>query len=272
VVVGTRFDVEVCRDLSTVVVLEGAVRVESSAASVQVGAGSSVRSDDARFQAPATPTQAAPARMDQARDGFEARARRPIAQRIDGHETLSASAAQVGPATECASLKPVALRKACYERVAQGKGLAAQNALYALGTLARDVEGNMDEAVRFFRRYSERFPDGLFAPEALLGLLDSLEKQGRIREAIQAAESYERRYADDERTPRVALQRARMLCASERRGEGLLIAAEVARTHPGLQETAARVRVACEPMGAQGSEHSLERPQNHPRDGPLPGG
>ncbi len=92
---------------------------------------------------------------------------------------------------------------ACLTREAEGSGLAAQTALYALGMSAHE-RGALDEAVRVFRTYGERFPSGMFAPEASIALMVDLSQNGKAGEARAEARRFAERFADEPRAEEIA--------------------------------------------------------------------
>lgn len=188
IVVGTRFQVDVGAGRTRVRVDEGRVRVEArSGASLVLSAGASAGSDDPRLQ-PA-PEVALP-------------------------EAEAPSAAPAPAAGDCAGSAAGADRRSCLERLAAGEGLAAQNALYALGLMAQS-EGEGERALEGFRRYQARFQSGALGPEAALGALRQLLSERRWREALEEAESFRRRFPEDGRAAEVALVRANLLCRLE---------------------------------------------------------
>lgn len=111
----------------------------------------------------------------------------------------------------CRALAEVAARAACYEEVAAGDGLDAQNAAYTLGLIARDELHDSAAALARFRDYQRRFPRGVLAPEAARAVVAELVAARRFAEACRAAERYQADFPDDGRAVEVALVRARLL-------------------------------------------------------------
>ncbi len=169
VVIGTKFCLATAAGVARVNVTEGRVRVETSAGmSTEVGAGEAIRSDDVRLRAAI------------AEPSFV-----PMAP-TSGVAPQSALPNVAG----CAGLRGVDERARCYRRIADGSGLAAQNALYGLGLIARDHLHDRQAALHYWTDYAERFPHGVLAPEAALGILGALIADRRYAEAIDAADRY----------------------------------------------------------------------------------
>jgi outer membrane protein assembly factor BamD (BamD/ComL family) len=112
-------------------------------------------------------------------------------------------------------------RKACFTTRAQGEGLGAENALYALGLLARDEEHRGDLALARWRSYELRFPAGAFAPEVSLGIVGVLTAQKRWAEALAQVDDFLQRYPGDPRAGRMGLVRAGLLRSSGATREAL---------------------------------------------------
>jgi hypothetical protein len=160
-VVGTRFSVQVDADLTTVSVEHGLVRVERAGNSVLVAGGESVRSDDVRFLRPARPQP-----------------------RRSGPEHCSV------PAKHPAD-------RACLARQAQGRGLAAENALLALALLERDLLDDSSAALARLRQYERRFPRGRLRQEVALATVRTLQQRDARSEACAYAADYARRFPAD---------------------------------------------------------------------------
>jgi hypothetical protein len=265
VVVGTRFDVHVSPDSSEVQVLQGQVRVESVSGSATVSAGESIRGDDPRLKPPpAAPLsssvwlRAGPASPELSASS-RARAVRPEPR---------AMGASPPEETDCRRVVSFDQQKSCYLRQARGDGLAAQNALYELGLLVRDVESSPEQALKYFGQYQERFPNGVLAPEVALAVLETLKEQGRASEAAAAARAFEERFAGDTRVVDVALVRAELLCAQrERRKEALELLARIEREVPSMRDKVARIRERC--PAADRTPDPLQILWGEPRKGSL---
>jgi hypothetical protein len=102
-------------------------------------------------------------------------------------------------------------RRACLEKAAAGSGLAAQNALFALGVLERDELHDGPAAVSRWRGFQARFPDGLLASEASIAILGELVAQRRYPEAIEEAAAFQSQFADDSRAVEVGALRSSLL-------------------------------------------------------------
>src|SRR6185503_1826019 len=114
-------------------------------------------------------------------------------------------------------------RAGCYARVGEGSGLAAQNALFALGALQRDELRKPGEALATFRAYLRRFPDGALAPEAAFACAELLASLSRLPEAIAELEAYRAAYPADPRSARAAVLEARWSAALGRVGKALAL-------------------------------------------------
>ncbi len=171
VVIGTKFCFESQAGVARVAVSEGRVRVETPmGVSAEVGAGEELRSDDAKLRAalPALPT---------------------------GPASLNVPPSEAPTVEGCAGLS-IADRAGCYRHVADGSGLAAQNALFGLGILARDHQHDGEAALRYWHDYQHRFPQGVLAPEASLGILGELIAERRYAEAVDEADHYLKAFPD----------------------------------------------------------------------------
>ncbi len=128
-----------------------------------------------------------------------------------------------------------------------GNALSAEAALFSLALLARDMEDRPDEALDYLRAYERRFPEGAFAPEVALGILETIKEQGQSLQAIEAAAAFERRFPGDPRAEDVALSRAEILCTLEGRGdEALALFDHLLRTaNPEIRDRAYRSGERC---------------------------
>ena len=110
----------------------------------------------------------------------------------------------------CAPVPQPEARRSCYAQVALGSGLAAQNALFALGQL--DLAANrLPSAVQYFHAYAQRYPDGALWPEATAGMLTARLAEHAWPQALEAAELYLARAPGGARGPEVRLIRANLL-------------------------------------------------------------
>jgi hypothetical protein len=176
VVVGTRFCVSsgTTADATWVSVEEGRVRVERGRKSVEVGAGGLVRSDDPRL-------------------------------------TVAASASNRSNMVACSLTAPLAERRRCLTERSKGDDVAAQNALYMLGNLAREQDHDGAGALSIWRTYRHRFPAGALATEVDLAILDELLAEKRFNEALNSTDDFLRRYPSYFLAPHVRLERAELL-------------------------------------------------------------
>ncbi|MET0342774.1 MAG: FecR family protein [Polyangiales bacterium] len=143
VVIGTRFSVVVEGDQTKVAVEHGRVRVDRGARSVFVDAGDALKSDDPRLAPPPD-------------------------------SPFPASSAPCADAPQ---------RRRCLREAARGRGLAAENALFALALHERDERRDPDAALSLLRTYVRRFPRGVLVPDAVLTAARLLRETGREQEA-----------------------------------------------------------------------------------------
>jgi hypothetical protein len=182
IVVGTHFCVKAERGLSTVSVTEGRVRVEHiSGTSAFVGAHETLRSDDARFA--------------------------PVPSAIPVEHSVLA------PTLRTARLQTPTLEdlEARDGKRAEGSDLGAENALFDLGNLARDRRHDGPLALSRWRLYQQRFPDGVFAPEASMGILAELMSEQRYQDALDESERYLARFPQASNVAEVLLARGSLL-------------------------------------------------------------
>jgi len=182
VVVGTHFCVKAEPGLSTVSVTEGRVRVEHiSGTSAFVGAHETLRSDDAKLA--------------------------PVPSAIPVEHSVLAptlrSARQPTP-----TLEDIEARDG---KRAEGSDLGAENALFDLGNLARDRRHDGPLALSRWRLYQQRFPDGVFAPEASMGILSELVSEQRYQEALDESERYVARFPQASNVAEVLVARGNLL-------------------------------------------------------------
>jgi hypothetical protein len=183
VVIGTRFGVNVEDETTTVTVTEGHVRVEAKGGLMVIGPGESIRSDDRRLQPGAT--------------------------------SRATDAQAVAPGS-CAELATLEARRACLVQRANGSGLLAENALYALALLERDEGHDIAAALERLREYNARFPRGALAPEVALAVTRALFAQGLGKQACANAKAFRERFPDD-LTTYLALNQ---ICRSPRAVDG----------------------------------------------------
>ena len=105
-----------------------------------------------------------------------------------------------GPRFEgCAGEAPY---EACLDSVAHDGGLAAETALFELGTLAHH-RADFPAAIVHFRAYVTRFPEGVFAPEASIALMLALRRTGDAPGAAEEAGRFLARHPADPRAEQV---------------------------------------------------------------------
>jgi hypothetical protein len=111
-------------------------------------------------------------------------------------------------AVPCADERELDGRRACLTREAAGQGLAAENALFALGMLARGERDGRARAIAHFRDHQRRFPAGVLAPEVALALADLLLADGHREQACAELNAFVRLFPRDHTTR----DRLRSLC------------------------------------------------------------
>jgi hypothetical protein len=104
--------------------------------------------------------------------------------------------------------------------LADGQGPTAENASYELGLLLRDQLLKPREAVKRWRSYRTRFPNGLLRAEADLSILDTLVSLGETEAALGEAEEFLRRHPRNERHQEVSVLAARLRATLEGEGAG----------------------------------------------------
>jgi hypothetical protein len=117
--------------------------------------------------------------------------------------------AHAGLAFPCQDEPDVAARRACLVQESQGPGIAAENALLALGLLERDEGGNRRAALASLREYQRRFPSGILAPEVALAITRTLALDGELGKACAEADAFSRRFPHDWGT----YERLRRICS-----------------------------------------------------------
>lgn len=96
----------------------------------------------------------------------------------------------------------------CLAEVAAGSDLAAQNALFELALRSRGQSS--DAAIAQWREYLRRFPDGVLAPEAQVGIAVELTSSGRLSEALQETQRYLAKWSEEPSAREVVELRTRL--------------------------------------------------------------
>lgn len=96
----------------------------------------------------------------------------------------------------------------CLAEVAAGSDLAAQNALFELALRSRGQSS--DEAIARWREYLHRFPSGVLAPEAQVGIAVELTRAGRLSDALQETQRYLSKWSDEPSAREVVELRKRL--------------------------------------------------------------
>lgn len=190
-VVATRFLVEVVDGRTFIVAYDGEARVRSqNGNTVVLHPNERLASDDARLSAVTKP----PEKFRLNNENLpEVKFRLP--------RSMTAGAA---PKTSC-DAKTGAGRDDCLSQAAKGQGLAAQTALYALA-LGREQAGA--DARADYEAYAARFPNGVFAPEVSLALIDTYARFGPPNAALAQADAFLAHFGNDARAGDVAKWRA----------------------------------------------------------------
>jgi hypothetical protein len=186
VVVGTKFCVSSgdTPDLSWVSVEEGLVKVEREGRVAMVSAGELLQGGDPAL--------------------------RPLASEPSARAPAATSSARVRP-TSCPAGDPLPARRRCLWQIAGGDDLAAQNALYMLGLLARDEEHDGAAALTIWQTYRHRFSRGAMMAEIDLAMLKELTAQNRFEDALSITDQFLGDFPGNFRAGEVSLKRADML-------------------------------------------------------------
>ncbi|HEY0715514.1 MAG TPA: FecR family protein [Polyangia bacterium] len=187
VVVGTKFDVSSDDRQVEVDVEEGVVEVWRDGNMVRLTAGESWQglvetNVDAGQAAPVVPkrTVVRPAISPQ----------QMASERFDEAKRALASGDTLGGLT-------------ILRELSEGKGATAENSSYELGLVLRDRLDQPREAVAAWKRYRERFPNGLLRAETDLSVIETELTSGNQRAALVEAESFLGRHAQNERRSEV---------------------------------------------------------------------
>jgi hypothetical protein len=116
---------------------------------------------------------------------------------------------QPAPGLPCLDELDVSARRACLENESRGHGIAAENALLALGLLERAEGRHGRRALAALREYQRRFPAGTLAPEVALAITSTLVQEGRQKQACAEADAFGRRFPHDRGT----YERLRHICS-----------------------------------------------------------
>jgi TolA-binding protein len=231
-----------------VAVFEGRVRVKGGPRVIELSAGQHWSSDESEKAAPMSEELARA--LQASRDGrsgptpvqvFErqAEADERRYQEAEGH-------ARAGRVAEASVL---------YEAIAAGSGAQAELALYSLAKL--EQVASPSRARRLFEAYRRRFPGGVLAQEAALGLLEVHEVLGDKGAAQVEAKEFLEAFPRSERHDEVALMLAKLQVEAGRCEEAL---PGLARLVPDgtLGEEALFLSAVCaKQSGALGEAHRL---------------
>lgn len=110
---------------------------------------------------------------------------------------------------------------ACYERKAEGNGVAAEWALLEKARLQSRALGQPAEALRALDEYDERFPSGALVREARLSRIEILISSGRPAEALKLLDDTLGRDRIPERRGELLLLRAQLRADGGRCAEAL---------------------------------------------------
>ncbi|HEY0709652.1 MAG TPA: hypothetical protein VGG33_22765, partial [Polyangia bacterium] len=87
--------------------------------------------------------------------------------------------------------------------LSEGRGATAENSSYEVGLVLRDRLDQPREAVAAWKRYRERFPNGLLRAETDLSLIETELAAGNKRAALIEAEAFLSRHSQNERRDEV---------------------------------------------------------------------
>jgi FecR protein len=167
-VVGTRFSIEMNAKQVSVGVTEGVVEVEREGRVVRLRAGQSWSGSIAEPRRPTVAVTPTPVE-------FGEQARKALA---------------AGEVNEALRLLSLLSRK---------DDPAAENAVYESARLVRDRLKQPREAVRIWRSYRTRFPNGMLRAEVDLNIVETLAQLGSRDRALVEAEDFLQRHPDSER-------------------------------------------------------------------------
>lgn len=188
VIVGTRFDLTVTAEGSTLEVIEGLIRVE-------IGDGSRLVASGERFRT--TELLVAP--------------QLPAALVRDEHETkrrelgvpsrkLSADERRSARFRLCETLAAAREKIRCFEALEEGDDITAQTASFAIALIYR-ATGNRRAAIEQSTRFERKFRDGFLEPEVAYMKLTLLAEELRSREVVSACASFLEKFSSDPRAP-----------------------------------------------------------------------
>lgn len=98
-----------------------------------------------------------------------------------------------------------------YDRVADSDEPDAETALYESGRLARKDLHDSGRAQKAFMRYEERYPNGTFAPEVALGLIEIAGDRQVWPDVVDRATRFLQWHAADARSAQVRFLRGQAL-------------------------------------------------------------
>jgi ferric-dicitrate binding protein FerR (iron transport regulator) len=188
VVVGTKFDVSSDDRQVDVAVKEGVVEVWRDGHMVRLTAGETWQGL-VDSEVDAAPASQAPRRA--VRAVAPAMTAQQIAsERFDEAKRALASGDTSGGLT-------------ILRELAEGKGATAENSSYEVGLVLRDRLDQPREAVRAWKRYRERFPNGLLRAETDLSVIETELTAGNKRAALTEAEAFLSQHSQNERRDEV---------------------------------------------------------------------
>ena len=135
----------------------------------------------------------------------------PRAEMATPHRTLGKRQLASPAAGLACPAGPNSERERCLWQQAGGSDLAAQNALYLLGVLARDRQNDGPAALSIWRAYEHRFPKGVLAVETRWSIFEELVAEHRFDEALSSSEELIKQHGDFFRVGELHLRRAEIL-------------------------------------------------------------
>jgi hypothetical protein len=215
VVVGTKFTLGVSSRLVTVDVREGAVQIWKGDRMTPLPAGGSWkgpnRGNASRSRLRTSLRSPAPKRTP-AHVQIDSPQPRPPSSSVDTYEDALAAFARNDTAIGLDMLR----------RLSEGHGPSAENAGFVIGRILRDQLHQPRQAIVTWRRYRQRFPDGLLRHEADVSIIETLLTQGDTPSLRVEVEAFLRRHPHSERHAEMKALAARLAGAPPVGGASVL--------------------------------------------------
>jgi hypothetical protein len=104
----------------------------------------------------------------------------------------------------------------CYQAIAQGSGIGAEVALYEAARLSTEVLDDAPRALALLQQHSARFPNSVLRVEVQWLEIRSLERAGRLDEALRASEMLLDSAVGRTLAPKLHLLRGRIYAGARR--------------------------------------------------------